>query len=236
MAANTGARPRWKLGHGFAERYREVVASIYIYNEHRGYTSLDRVLAAARQVCPEDKAFIRAIAKHRADERKHYLMFKEWFARQGRMPLATGRGFGHIDRFIAMVFGCSIEELEVERVVADPALFEKLCRVIVLTEQRGLVQVEELLRNRLIRQDPAMHRIFAIVHKDEPDHFLLYRGWLERKNRWAGKRREVWADDLIHKVLLLVKLPGLFFRWHAPRMTEWPDAGEEQEARLTSKS
>lgn len=232
MAADKGARPRSKLGTGFAERYREVVASIYIYNEHRGYTSLDRVLAAARQVCPEDVAFIQAIAKHRADERKHYLMFKEWFARQGRMPMATGRGYGHIDRFIRMVFGCNIEELAVDRVVADPELFEKLCRVIILTEQRGLVQVEELLRNPMIRQDQAMHRIFAIVHKDEPDHFLPYRGWLERKHRSTGNRREVWADAFIHKVLLLVKLPGLFFRRHAPRMTEWPDAGEKQEQRV----
>lgn len=228
MAADTGARPRWNIGGAFAERYREVVASIYIYNEHRGYTSLDRVLAAARQVCPEDEAFIRSIAKHRADERKHYLMFKEWFARQGRMPLATGRSYGHIDRFIRMAFGCTIDELEVPRVVADPALFEKLCRVIVLTEQRGLVQVEELLRNRLIRQDRAMHRIFSIVHKDEPDHFQPYRGWLERRQLPAETWREVWADALIHKVLLLVKLPGLFFRRHAPRMAEWPDAGEVQ--------
>jgi len=230
--AGANAKPRWNIGGAFAERYREVVASIYIYNEHRGYTSLDRVLTTARQVCPEDEAFIEAIAKHRADERKHYLMFKNWFARQGRMPLATGRGYGHIDRFIRMVFGCNIEELAVDLVVADPELFEKLCRVIILTEQRGLVQVEELLRNPLIRQDRAMHGIFAIVHKDEPDHFLPYRGWLERKQRSTGKRREVWADAFIHKVLLLVKLPGLFFRRHAPRMTEWPDAGEEQEQRV----
>lgn len=231
MAANKGARPRWKLGNGFAERYRDVVGSIYIYNEHRGYTSLDRVLAAARQVCPEDQSFIRAITKHRADERKHYLMFKEWFARQGRMPLATGRSYGHIDRFIGMVFGCSIDELEVSKVVADPELFEKLCRVIVLTEQRGLVQVEELLHNRMIRQDRSMHRIFLIVRNDEPDHFLPYRGWLERKQRSTGKRREIWADTYIHKVLLLVKLPGLFFHRHAPRIAEWPDAGEEREQR-----
>jgi hypothetical protein len=231
VATHTGARtrPRWKIGDSFAARYREVVASIYIYNEHRGYTSLDRVLAAARQVCPEDEGFIQAVAKHRADERKHYLMFKQWFVRQGRMPLATGRSYGHIDRFIGMVFGCSIDELEVARVVADPALFERLCRVIVLTEQRGLAQVEELLRNPMIRQDRAMHRIFSIVHRDEPDHFLPYRRWLEGKQRPTGTRREVWADALIHKVLLLVKLPGLFFRRHAPRMADWPDAGEVEE-------
>ena len=32
----------------FRARFLEVLASIYIYNEHRGYTSLDRVLEAVR--------------------------------------------------------------------------------------------------------------------------------------------------------------------------------------------
>lgn len=36
------------LGQSFRERYLDVLASVYLYNEHRGYTSLDRVLAAAR--------------------------------------------------------------------------------------------------------------------------------------------------------------------------------------------
>ena len=29
-------------------RYLDVLGSIYIYNEHRGYTSIDRVLAAVK--------------------------------------------------------------------------------------------------------------------------------------------------------------------------------------------
>src|SRR5690606_11823655 len=36
----------------YRERFLDVLASIYIYNEHRGYTSLDRVLEAARLHCP----------------------------------------------------------------------------------------------------------------------------------------------------------------------------------------
>ncbi|MGE3691373.1 MAG: ferritin-like domain-containing protein [Novosphingobium sp.] len=228
MAARAGARakPRWTLSGAFADRYREVVASIYIYNEHRGYTSLDRVMAAARQVCPDDHAFLQAIAKHRTDERKHYLMFKNWFERQGRMPLATGRGYGHIDRFIRIAFGCTIDDLEVDGVVANPARFEKLCNVIVLTEQRGLRQVEELLANPMIRADRAMHGIFAIIHHDEPDHFLPYADWLEREQRPGANWRERLADAFIHKILLLVKLPVLFFRPGARRMELWPDAGE----------
>lgn len=211
---------------GFRARYLDVVGSIYIYNEHRGYTSLDRVLAAARRHCPQDAEFLAAVAKHRADERKLYLMFKRWFELQGRMPLAVDTDYGHIDRFVHRVFGCGIDALDTEAIVAEPDLFEKLCRVIVLTEQRGLAQVEDLLRNRAVRGDPVMHRIFRIVHEDEPDHFLPYRRWLEAQGRPAALWNEVLADWCIHKVLLLKKLPTLFFDAGAPRMERWPDAGE----------
>jgi hypothetical protein len=229
MAARTGARGgnRTGIGAAFGARYREVVASIYIYNEHRGYSSLDRVLEAARQCCASEPEFIAQIEKHRRDERKHYVLFKRWFERQGRMPLAVDRGFGHIDRFIRFAFGCTIDELDTDAVVADPALFERLCRVIVLTEQRGLRQVEELLRNPMIRADRAMHRIFEIVHEDEPDHFLPYRRWLEREQRPVELWRERLADAAIHKVLLLGKMPALFFHAGAPRLPDWPDAGEK---------
>ena len=210
----------------FRERYLDVVASIYIYNEHRGYTSLDRVLAAAQRHCPDDAAFLAAVAKHRADERKHYLMFKRWFERRGTMPLAVDRSYGHIDRFVSRVFGVGIDDLDTDAIVADPGAFEKLCRVIVLTEQRGLVQVEELLRNRAILSDPVMTRIFRIIHEDEPDHFLPYRGWLRSQDRPIELWNERLADWCIHKVLLLGKLPSLFFDAGARRMDQWPDAGE----------
>lgn len=211
---------------GFRARYLDVVGSIYIYNEHRGYTSLDRVLAAARRHCPDDTAFLAAVAKHRADERKHYLMFKRWFELQGRMPLAVDTGYGHIDRFIHRVFGCGIDQLDTDAIVAQPDLFEKLCRVIVLTEQRGLMQVEELLRNKAVLDDPAMARIFRIVHEDEPDHFLPYRDWLARQGRPVELWNERLADWCIHKILLLGKMPALFFDAGARRMEQWPDAGE----------
>ena len=51
-------------------RYLDLLASIYIYNEHRGYTAIDRVLEAVRARSPGDTAFIAAVEKHRADERK----------------------------------------------------------------------------------------------------------------------------------------------------------------------
>lgn len=224
ISRSASRRGRKGLTAAFRARYLQVVGSIYLYNEYRGYTSLDRVLDAARRYSPDDQVFLTAVAKHRADERKHYLMFKRWFELRGQMPLAVGQGFGHIDRFIRYAFGVGIDDLDTDGVVADAAAFEKLCRVIVLTEQRGLVQVEQLLRNRAIRSDAAMTRIFAVIHRDEPSHFLPYRAWLERRGRPVGTWRERAADWRIHKALLLMKLPALFFNRRAARLARWPDA------------
>jgi hypothetical protein len=215
----------------FRARYLEVVGSIYIYNEHRGYSSLDRVLEAARRHCPDDADFIAAVVKHRADERKHYLMFKRWFERKELMPLAVDASYGHIDRFVHRIFGCGIDQLDTEAIVADPGLFEKLCRVILLTEERGLAQVEELLRNPAVLGDPVMARIFRIVEEDEPSHFLPYRRWLERQGRPVALWNERLADWCIHKILLLGKMPALFFDAGARRMEQWPDAGETSQQR-----
>lgn len=228
-AAIGGQRPG--LVAAFRARYLEVVGSIYVYNEHRGYSSLDRVFEAARRFCPDDADFIAAVAKHRADERKHYLMFKRWFERQGLMPLAVDTGYGHIDRFIHRAFGCSIDQLDTDSIVADAGLFEKLCRVILLTEQRGLVQVGDLLRNPAVLRDPVMTRIFRIVEEDEPSHFLPYRHWLERRGRPVALWHERLADWWIHKILLLGKMPALFFDAAAGRLERWPDAGEAGQQR-----
>ncbi|MCW1383099.1 ferritin-like domain-containing protein [Novosphingobium sp. KCTC 2891] len=207
----------------FRARFLDVLASIYIYNEYRGYTSLDRVLEAVRARCPDEADFIAAVEKHRGDERKHYVMFRRWFERQGRMPLMVDRTCGHIDHFIQRVFGCTIEELDTAAIVSSPEAFEQLCRVIMLTEQRGMRQVEVLLRNGHVRSDPVMNRLFRIVEKDEPDHWIPYERWLAVHGRARARWRERWADYWIHKSLMLVKLPMLFLRRSTPRMARWPD-------------
>ena len=96
----------------------------------------------------------------------------------------------------------------------------------MLTEQRGFAQVEVLLRNRMIRADPVMTRIFTIIHADEPSHFLPYQHWLECQGQVQGRWNERLADWSIHKLLMLVKLPVLFFNRGAKRLESWPDAGE----------
>lgn len=208
----------------FRRRFLDVLASIYIYNEHRGYTSLDRVLEAVRAKCPENADFIAAVEKHRADEEKHYRMFKRWFELRGEMPLKVDRACGHIDHFIESAFGCAIEALDTDEIVSDPAQFERLCRVIMITEQRGMAQVETLLRNPHIRSDKAMTRIFEVVEKDEPSHWQPYDRWLRANGRRPDATwREKWTDYWIHKSLMLAKLPAVFLNGNNPRLTAWPD-------------
>jgi|TARA_Y100000994_G_scaffold214827_1_gene190790 hypothetical protein len=137
----------------FARRYLDLLGSIYIYNEHRGYTALDRVLEAVRAKHPEATELIAAVEKHRADERKHYTMFKRWFELRGTMPIALDRMFGHIDRFIEITFGCTIDSLDTQAIIASDDLFERLCRVVSLTEKRGLKQVEILLDHPMVKQE-----------------------------------------------------------------------------------
>lgn len=212
------------LQSAFRARFLDVLASIYIYNEHRGYTSLDRVLEAVRARCADNPAFIAEVEKHRADEEKHYRMFKRWFELQGRMPLKVDRTCGHIDHFIESVFGCTIDELDTDAIIADGDEFEKLCRVIMITEQRGMEQVEVLLKNPHIRSDKAMKRIFEVVERDEPDHYRPYERWLQANGRRPKPRwRELWTDYWIHKSLMLAKLPAVFINRRNARLSSWPD-------------
>lgn len=211
----------------FRRRYLDVLGSIYVYNEHRGYTAIDRILEAVCARSPEDIELIRAIEQHRRDERKHFVMFRRWFELRGVMPLAVGRTFGHIDRFVEIVFGKPIDRLDTQAVIDRDELFERLCRVISLTEQRGYRQVEILLRNRFVRSDPVLTRIFRVIHQDEPSHWEPYEGWLRRHAKYEYRWWERGIDSFIHGELLFLKLPLLFLNPFAPRRRDWADALED---------
>ncbi len=213
----------------FRRRYLDLLASIYIYNEHRGYTSIDRVLEAVRAREPGNLKLIADIEKHRADERKHYVMFKRWFELKGTMPLRVDRTCGHIDRFVEIMFRRTIDDLDTKRVIAEDAQFEKLCRVISLTEQRGFKQVEILLKHPLVRDDKVMMKIFRVVHKDEPSHWAPYDGWLKANGKREPKWWERAIDSFIHSELLFLKLPILFLNVWMPRRTEWADMNDPAE-------
>ena len=211
----------------FQRRYLDLLGSIYLYNEHRGYTALDRVLKAVRTRWPEDSALIAQIASHRADERKHYLMFRRWFERRGVMPFAVDRSCGHIDRFVGIMFRTTIDKLDPQLIVSRGELFERLCRVISLTEKRGFAQVEILLRHRIVRSDARLVKIFRIIHEDEPSHWAPYDGWLERNGKRMPRWWEKAVDSFIHSELLLLKLPLLFFH---PRLARRIDFADDHEA------
>ena len=210
----------------FRERYLDLLGSIYIYNEHRGYTAIDRVLEAVRARSPDDHAFIAAIERHRADERKHYLMFRRWYEKRGQMPLFVDRACGHIDRFVEIMFRSTIDRLDTQAVIADDQLFEKLCRVISLTEKRGYRQVEILLAHPLVKRDQGLMKIFRIIKQDEPSHWEPYDNWLRAKGKREPKWWERAIDAFIHSELLFLKLPALFVSFRIPRRTSWPDGAE----------
>ena len=208
----------------FRQRYLDLLGSIYLYNEHRGYTAIDRLLAAVRMRWPDDHRLIAEVEKHRADEHKHYLMFRRWFERKGVMPLAVDRTCGHIDRFVGIMFRSTIDDLDPARIIGHDELFERLCRVISLTEKRGHRQVEILLRHPIIRSDPTLMKIFRIIREDEPSHWAPYDSWLAAHGRRPPNALERAIDSFIHSELLFVKLPILFLALRMPRRRTWPDA------------
>lgn len=211
----------------FERRYLDLLGSIYVYNEHRGYTAIDRVLEAVQARWPDNAALIAKVTRHRADERKHYLMFRRWFERRGEMPIAVDRTCGHIDRFVDIMFGSSIDDLDPLRVVERDDLFERLCRVISLTERRGHRQVEILLRHPTVRRDPMLIKIFRIIEQDEPSHWAPYDDWLLINGRRPPNRWERLIDHFIHSELLFLKLPLLFLTPRLTRHSSWLD---EQDA------
>jgi hypothetical protein len=215
----------------FQRRYLDLLGSIYIYNEHRGYTAIDRVLEAVRARWPDDHRLIERIEKHRADEFKHYQMFRRWFERRGVMPLAVDRTCGHIDRFVSIMFRSAIDDLDPMQIIRRDDLFERLCRIISLTERRGHRQVQSLLRHPTVLSDARLVKIFRIIEKDEPSHWAPYDEWLAAHGKRAPNWWERAIDGFIHGELLLVKLPILFANARLGRRLAWPDEDDRSDPR-----
>ena len=207
----------------FRRRYLDLLGSIYIYNEHRGYTAIDDLLAAVKARWPEDRELIDKIEKHRADEHKHYQMFRRWFERRGVMPYALDSAFGHIDRFVGIMFRSSIDNLDKMQVVRSDRLFGRLCRVISLTERRGYKQVEILLGNGHVLSDNQLTKIFRIIEQDEPSHWAPYDDWLAAHGQRSDKWWERLVDSFVHSELLFLKLPVLFIHPSLKRRTRFAD-------------
>ena len=223
------ARSPSSIGERYRHRYLDLLGSIYIYNEHRGYTAIDRVIEAVLARWPDDEDLLALIRKHRADEHKHYMMFRRWFERRGLMPLAVDNSCGHIDRFVGIMFRSSIDDLDPVEIVNDDRLFERMCRVISLTEKRGHRQVEILLRHAIVRRDRALMKIFRIIEQDEPSHWAPYDQWLQAHGRRTTSWWERTIDRFIHSELLFLKLPILFLAPGLKRLKAWPDETDPDE-------
>ena len=217
----------------FRERYLDLLGSIYIYNEHRGYTAIEGLLEAVRMRWPDDHALLAKIDKHRADEHKHYVMFRRWFERRGVMPYAIDSTCGHIDRFVGIMFGSSIEALDRHEIVSRDDLFGRLCRVVSLTERRGYKQVEILLRNPHVLSDHMLTKMFRIIEQDEPSHWEPYESWLDAHAIRHDKWWERMIDAFVHSELLFLKLPILFLHPGLKRRAKFAD---EEGARRPSSS
>lgn len=216
---------RERLRRRLGDRYLELLCSVYLYNEHRGYRGLDRVLDGVRRMVPDGDPFIAKIEKHRADERKHYVMFKRWFERRGVMPFDVGHA-GHIDGIIQMFFGREIDDLEPTPFVSDEARFAQLCRAIALTERRGISQVRQFLSEPVVQADPHLMKIFGVVERDEPSHWQPYEEWLRARGLPQARLRDRIGDTAAHVALVAGKFPLMLFDPWLPRRTGWPDDGE----------
>lgn len=204
------------------ERFYEVVASVYLYNEYVGWRGLERLLEAVERRMPEEREFIDQVKKHASDERKHYFLFRGYFQRRDRMPLQVDSTFGYVDLFVRLIFRRSVGSLNQEAVLGDDRQFFRLCRLVMMTEFRGMKQVAALLGNRLIRQQPDLDRIYRVIEKDEPSHCIPYQRWLKARGGHLPSFGERVADLWIHYSLVVLKIPLLFFNVRTPRLREFP--------------
>jgi hypothetical protein len=81
-------------------------------------------------------------------------MFRRWFQLRGTMPFALDRKFGHIDRFVEIMFRSPINALDTQAIVADDAMFDRLCRIIALTESGGFARWASCCATRLCKATP----------------------------------------------------------------------------------
>lgn len=203
-------------------RIHLVVLSIYLYNERQGFLQLEALLKAFRQKYPQDQEMAAAIAKHAADEKKHYLMFRNYFEQTGQMPLSLDERIGYVELFILHVFHRPLKMLRQEEILSDEKAFFRLCRVILMTESRGLKQVKWLLKTRWLESEPRLRKIFQIIERDEPSHFLPYQSWLRKHGADLPTFRERAVELWIHGTLVFFRIPALYFKFRNPRLKEFP--------------
>jgi hypothetical protein len=198
--------------HSLRRRFTDLVASIYLYNEHRGYTGLEEFLAAARRRFPGDRVFLAGVQKHLDDERRHYRMFRAYFEAGMRMPYAISSEWGYVDRLLAAVGLAGNGKDAAALEAADGSTFAAVCRMILLTEERGLRQVERVLAWPWVREDHRLAAIFTVIRRDEPSG-----PWPDRPTP-----RERLADLVTHHRLVHLSLPLAYANPRLVRRVAFP--------------
>ncbi len=202
-------------------RLYDVLVSVYIYNEYTGYIELEKLVSSLKEKYPQEQEFIKAVEKHCDDEKKHYLMFRNYFKKNNRMPFKIGPTYGYVDLFINHIFKKPIEELDRDEIVANDHSFFQLCRLVMMTEFRGMRQVHQLLKLKTVRNHQTLYKIFKVVERDEPSHCYPYQYWLQKHNSHMPRFQEKVTDLWIHYSLSMIKIPFLFLNFRLKRMTEF---------------
>lgn len=201
-------------------RFYDVIVSVYIYNEYIAYIELEKLIEAIKIKYPQEQEFIQAVEKHCNDERKHYLMFRNYFNKGNRMPFKSGPTYGYVDLFINHIFKKPIEDLDKKELIEYDDLFFKLCRLIMMTEFRGMKQVSAMLKMPLIKKQKMLTNIFKVIEKDEPSHCFPYQYWLQKRGSHLPQFQEKATDLWIHYSLMLFKIPFMFLNFRLPRLQE----------------
>ena len=199
-------------------RLHDVIASVYLYNEYTGYKELEKLIIALEINYSEEKDFIIAVKKHHADEQKHYLMFRNYFKSKNDFPFKIEKTYGYIDLFITHIFKKPIEALNQDEIIQNKELFYTLCRLIMMTEFRGMKQVDTLLRGHLIINNTTLNKIFKVIERDEPSHCYPYQYWLKKHDTHLPQLQEKLTDLWIHYSLTFIKIPFLFFNFRLKKM------------------
>lgn len=199
------------------QRFREILVSVYLYNEHRGYTHLEQALEVLSRALPGETALLESVRKHLEDERRHYLMFRDYLQKRGKAPFRVGPRFGYVDQLVRRVRGLELNPEYIARIGSDMGEMIRLFRLIMVTEKRGVAQVAAVLRMRWVLEDPDLTRIFRVIERDEPSHWMPYAEWLGRRGLALATWRERLADLEVHYSVALFKFWALFLDRSLPR-------------------
>lgn len=116
----------------------------------------------------------------------------------------------------------NLDQLELRHLLKNDEDFFRLCRLIMVTEMRGMRQVELVLDHWLFRNDPELAKIFHRIKRDEPSHCFPYQGWLRSHRKAEITWREFTSDIFVNYSIFLWKLPSLVLNPFLKRRVDYP--------------